>query len=163
MIIRDATRKDASDMTELLNRIIMLGGSTAHQRPFDADRMYRHYIASPESISCQVADQSGVVIGFQSLTWPSPADGVMKSGWAIIATFVSNQATGKGVGKHLFAATKEAAGATDVATIDATIRADNDSGLRYYSRLGFIDYDRLKDIPLRDGTVVDRIRKRFDL
>jgi hypothetical protein len=47
---------------------------------------------------------------------------------------------------------------------DATIRADKyNSGLRYYKGLGFVDYDRLMDIPPRDGTRVDRIRKRLIL
>ncbi len=47
--------------------------------------------------------------------------------------------------------------------IDATIRADNASGLAYYKAMGFTDWDVLRDVPLSDGRVVDRIRKRFDL
>jgi ribosomal protein S18 acetylase RimI-like enzyme len=47
--------------------------------------------------------------------------------------------------------------------IDATIRADNTGGLAFYSRQGFVDYDRLVGVPLEDGTPVDRLRKRFDI
>ena len=65
--------------------------------------------------------------------------------------------------QKLFSATRFAAKAAEVKTIDATIRADNVGGLKYYSGLGFTDYDVLKQIPLNDGTPVDRIRKRFDL
>jgi len=68
-----------------------------------------------------------------------------------------------GIGQKLFSATRFAAKAAEVKTIDATIRADNVGGLKYYSGLGFTDYDVLKQIPLNDGTPVDRIRKRFDL
>lgn len=163
MIVRDAVSTDAADMTALLNDIIALGGTTAHQRPFDPIRMRDHYIAPDNLVSCKVADQNGAVIGFQWLSWANSADDPMPEGWAIIASFVSPTAAGKGVGQHLFDATKAAASSAGVKVIDATIRADNVPGLRYYSGLGFADYDRLRDLPLSDGTRVDRIRKRFDL
>ncbi|WP_342077411.1 GNAT family N-acetyltransferase [Yoonia sp. SS1-5] len=163
MIIRPATATDLADLTHVINEIIALGGSTAHQRPFDQKRMQDHYVAPPSGISCQVAEDNGRVIGFQSLLWPRNDSDPLPAGWATIASFVASQAAGKGVGQKLFAATRQAAAAAGVTTIDATIRADNVAGLRYYTGLGFADYDRLVAIPLRDGTVVDRIRKRFDL
>lgn len=163
MIIRPAKAEDAARMTIVLNDIIARGGTTAHQTPFDAERMEHHYIASPDLISCQVAEIDGTVKGFQYLGWPSAAEDGMPEGWSIIASFVAADAAGKGIGQHLFAATKDAATLAGVAVIDATIRADNVPGLRYYGGLGFVDYDRLIDVPLRDGTLVDRVRKRFDL
>ncbi len=163
MIIRDATAADAAQMTAILNEIIALGGTTAHQRPFDEDRMLHHYIAPPDPLSCQVAEDDGTVLGFQYLGWATDPDDPMPEGWAIIASFVASSAAGKGVGQHLFAATKAVAIKAGVKTIDATIRADNVPGLRYYGGLGFTDYDRLIGVPLRDGTVVDRVRKRYDL
>ncbi|WP_106746592.1 GNAT family N-acetyltransferase [Yoonia maritima] len=163
MIIRAAIHADAADMTALLNKIIALGGSTAHQTPFDVAQMQSHYIAPSALISCQIAHDAGAVIGFQWLGWAEEPDDPMPEGWGVIASFVSPDASGKGVGQHLFHATKAAALEAGTQVIDATIRADNVVGLRYYSGLGFQDYDRLRNIPLRDGTPVDRIRKRFDL
>ena len=163
MIIRTASPSDASDMTTLLNAIIAIGGSTAHQTPFDNAVMLTHYIAPPALVCCHVAQDAGKVIGFQWLGWPHDPKDPMPKGWAIIASFVAPEAAGKGVGQSLFAATKKAAKLAGATTIDATIRADNVAGLRYYGGLGFQTYDRLIDIPLRDGTKVDRVRKRFDL
>jgi L-amino acid N-acyltransferase YncA len=163
MIIRSATMHDASDMVAVLNPIITAGGTTAHQRPFDAERMQSHYIAPKRKISCMVAEDAGRVIGFQSLNWPQEDDDSFLDGWAIIASFVAPDAAGKGVGPQLFAATKIAARASGIQVIDATIRADNVPGLRYYSGLGFVDYDLLENVPLGDGSVVDRVRKRYDL
>jgi len=161
MIVRSAEAKDAAGMTAVLNGIIAIGGTTAHQTPYDLARMQSHYIAPSRLITCQVAVEGDEVLGFQFLGWPDEPD--MPEGWAIIASFVDGSAAGKGVGQHLFAATKTAALSAGVVTIDATIRADNVPGLRYYSGLGFADYNRLIDVPLRDGTAVDRVRKRFDL
>lgn len=163
MIIRQATPDDAADMVAVLNPIIAAGGTTAHQRPFDEARMVSHYITPEYLVCCHVAEIDGQVLGFQSLEWPNPSQGDVPKGWAFIASFVANGAAGKGVGQHLFAKTKEAAAAAGVQTIDAKIRADNVPGLKYYSGLGFKDHDRVVDVPLRDGTLVDRIRKRYDL
>lgn len=163
MIIRPAVVGDAADLTLVLNAIIAAGGTTAHQSLFNEDSMLHHYIAPNALISCQVAEIDGKVLGFQWVGWPDADNDVMPEGWAIIASFVAIEAAGRGIGQHLFKATKAAAKQAGVTVIDATIRADNIPGLRYYSGLGFVDYDRLMDIPLRDGTRVDRIRKRFDI
>ncbi len=163
MIIRQAVHGDAQDMTKLLNEIIAVGGTTAHQTPFDESGMISQYIDPPALISCQVAEIDGTVQGFQWLGWPRIEGDDFPKGWAIIASFVDVNATGKGIGRHLFAATVQTAQRAEVKTIDATIRADNRSGLQYYGGLGFVDYDRLKDVPLPDGTMVDRVRKRFEI
>lgn len=163
MIIRSATLDDAPDMTALLNEIIAIGGTTAHQTPFDEDSMLRHYIAPDDLISCHVAELENEVVGFQWLGWPDPDFDSLPKGWAVIASFVASEAAGRGVGKRLFAATVTTAMQAGVKTIDATIRADNLSGLRYYSSVGFADYHRLTNVALSDGTVVDKARKRFEI
>lgn len=160
---RPASPDDAEALARVVNTIIAAGGTTAHQTPFGPARMARHYIAPPQLISCTVAEVDGAVQGFQSLVWPDEEGSDFPQGWAIIASFVDKSAAGRGVGTLLFEATKEAASAAGVTTIDATIRADNDIGLAYYTRLGFSDYDILPAVPLRDGALVDRIRKRLDL
>ncbi len=150
-------------MAELLNEVIVAGGTTAHQRTFDAARMRHHYIAPNGLIACTVAEQDRAIVGFQCLIWPDAEGDPFPDGWAIIATFAALDRKGQGIGTALFRATRKAAAEAGVCTIDATIRADNAGGLRYYEKIGFRDYDRLCALPLRDGTKVDRIRKRFDL
>ena len=163
LTMRPAEAGDASEMAALLNAVIAAGGTTAHGRPFTPDRMLHHYIQPDELVSCTVAERGGEIVGFQSLAWPRQEGYAFPDGWAIIATFAKIGQTGRGIGKALFDVTKSAAGRAGIRTIDATIRADNVGGLRYYSRIGFTDYDRLIDVPMNDGTKVDRIRKRFDL
>lgn len=153
-------------MCAILNAIIAKGGTTAHQRPFDEARMLAHYIRPPRLISCTVAEDAGRLLGFQHLEWCDPdwpGPGKLPADWAVIASFVADGEQGRGIGKALWSVTRIAAETAGVRTIDATIRADNTAGLRYYSGIGFADYDRLVALPLRDGTRVDRQRKRFDL
>ncbi len=156
--VRPAVLGDALQMTKLLNAIIAAGGTTAHQTPLVVDEMHSQYIARPEGISCHVAISNGRLSGFQYLGHDTD-----RKGWGIIATFVGLDRSKMGVGQKLFSATRFAAKAADIKSIDATIRADNVGGLKYYSGLGFQDYDILHQIPLADGTPVNRIRKRFDL
>lgn len=157
--IRPAVPGDAPQMVTLLNAIIAVGGTTAHQTPMTRDTMLAHYIAPTEVICCHIAITNGRLSGFQYLGWSDDHP----EGWAIIASFVALDRAKMGIGQLLFAATRAAAVAAGVRTIDATIRADNTGGLKYYGGLGFTDYDVLSQVPLRDGTPVDRIRKRLDL
>lgn len=160
---RPAEPADAPQMTILLNEIITIGGTTAHQRPFDDARMLRHYITPDHHISTIVAELDGAIAGFQMLVWPNPDEGPMPDDWGFIGSFVKVGITGQGIGRALFTATCAAARAAGCRYIDATIRADNVSGLQFYGAMGFVDYDIMRDVPLRDGRLVDRIRKRFDL
>ena len=166
MKVRQANTSDATQMCAVINPIITAGGTTAHEHGFDAARMISHYIAPEFALSCVVAEHGGKVLGFQSLEWCDPdwqGDGALPADWAVIATFVGNDGRGLGVGAAMFADTMRLARAAKVTVIDATIRADNAVGLRYYSKIGFVDYAMLPDVPLSDGSKIDRVRKRFDL
>ena len=162
MIVRPASIDDAPQMRVLLNEIIKAGGTTAHQTLFDNDRMIAHYVACPTGICCHVAESHGQVLGFQQLDGPDPDHGG-EAGWGHIASFVQTFAAGSGIGQKLFAETLKQANRAGVRYINATIRADNTFGLRYYHGLGFETFDRQIGKPLTDGTPVDRVVTRYDL
>ncbi len=160
--VRPATRTDAPAMADLINAIITPGGTTAYEDPFDPAALDAEFISLPQLVSCFVAEEDGVIAGFQSLT-RAFADDPLPDNWASIATFTRIGLTQRGAGSALFAQTLRAAREAGITTIDATIRADNTGGLAFYSRLGFGDYAALRAVPLKNGTPVDRIRKRFDI
>lgn len=163
LVVRPARRSDAAAMAELINAIIAIGGTTAYEDAFDAASMDAAYISLPQLVSCFVAEDDGDIVGFQGLMRSFDPDDPLPDGWATIGTFARVGLTQRGVGGAMFAATLEAARTAGIAVIDATIRADNTGGLAFYSRQGFVDYGRLAAMPLRDGTPVDRIRKRYDI
>ena len=161
--VRPARQADAAAMADLINAIIAIGGTTAYEDAFDAVSMDAAYISLPELVSCFVAEADGGIVGFQGLMRSFDPDDPLPDGWATIGTFARVGLTQRGVGGALFVATLQAARAAGISVIDATIRADNTGGLAFYSRQGFVDYDRLKAVPLKNGTPVDRIRKRLDV
>jgi L-amino acid N-acyltransferase YncA len=155
--IRLANPDDAEGMAAVLNPIIAAGGTTAHETPVTSDDMVE-IIAS--AICCHVAlDDAGEIAGMQWLDRLErlPAD------CGDIATFARLEPKRPGVGRALFSATCAAARAQGLTQLNAVIRADNVPGLGYYAKMGFRDHDVRPAVPLRDGTPVDRIVKRFAL
>ncbi|MEM6618138.1 MAG: GNAT family N-acetyltransferase [Pseudomonadota bacterium] len=159
MIVREARPGDAQAFADILNPLIDEGTSTAiegHQRAEDWAWLAR---GDSQRTVCFVAtDDEGRVLGFQYL---EPARDTAQA--ASIASFARPDGGRRGVGAALFARTRGAAGHLGYAKIVAVIRADNVSGLAYYSKMGFHDTEVFRDVPMADGRPVDRIKKVFDL
>ena len=158
-ITRPMTRDDVPAARAIMNDIIVAGGTTAYEQPFD-DAGFAQEHLTEAMIACHVvADAQSGVAGFQWLgAYPD-----LPPGCAVISSFTRRDPPAKGAGRALFRATEAAARAHGVAWIKAQIRADNVPGLGYYSALGFVDYDVVPGVPLDDGTPVDRICKRLTL
>lgn len=157
--IRDATPADASDLCDLLNRIVRAGGTTARLQEMTVAAFEDWYISGAHVICCQVAVAGEDRLGFQSLSIRPD----MPKGWSGVGTFARQDNPVRGVGTALFAATRMRATSLGYTVINATIRADNVPGLAYYAKMGFRDYKVDRGVPLTDGRLVDKISKRFDL
>ena len=155
MIIRQARPLDAGAMADLLNEIIAIGGTTAHQTPVTAGDVRQFHIDGPDVLAGVVAEEGGQVVGWQSVeVW---------AGEAHIGTFVQPALQARGVGLAMFGLTRDLVAKAGVRSIIAFIRADNASGLAFYARAGFVDYGHDPCFALNDGRVVGRVHRRFDL
>ena len=159
LTVRPAEPGDAAEMAALLNEIIAIGGTTAYEDPFEPADLYASLVAAETILCCHVALSEGRVVGFQALE-TEEGSGVVTG---YIATFARQTGGVPGVGRALFPITVAAAREAGLTEIIATIRADNKPGLGYYSRIGFVDHEVHKGVPLKDGTPVDRISKRYAL
>lgn len=155
MIIRSAKPDDATDMAAILNQIIAIGGTTAHQSPKTPETIRHDYIDGPDTITCVVAEQAGSIIGWQSIGW--------HHGDAHIGSFVDPHIQAKGIGAQLFDETLRLSRAAGLTGIFATIRADNVPGLAYYARLGFTDIASEPGYALNTGEVVGRVHRKLTL
>jgi L-amino acid N-acyltransferase YncA len=155
VLIRAATAADAPGMAAVLNAIIAIGGTTAHQEPKSAATVSTDYIDGPDVLASCVAEMDGNVIGWQSV-------GIYQ-GNPDIGTFVQPGVQAKGIGAQLFAMTLAQLRAAGITYIIAAIRADNVPGLAYYARAGFRDIAHDPDFALNDGRKVGRVTRRFDL
>lgn len=157
--IRPVQPGDAAELAILLNAIIARGGTTAFETPFTPEKLDLSYLTGPTVHCCFVAEATSQLLGFQTLgTQP-----FLPTHVGDIATFTRLGGTQSGVGSALFAATTARARALGLTAINATIRGDNVGGLTFYSRIGFIDHEVVPAVPLKDGTPVDRVRKRYSL
>ncbi len=148
------------EMAELLNEIILAGGTTALSTHVTAAELAARMAQSPERSAWHVAEaEIGTVLGFQ---WIAPAD-YLPAQAAEIATFARIGHTGLGIGSKLFSATEKAARRLGYVWINADIRADNPGGLAYHQSRGFEDYGRKTGVRMANGQLVDKVLKRFDL
>ena len=160
IVVRRAGEMDARGMAALLNAIIRQGGTTAFTENVTRDTLLSWFAKAPEHSVWHVAeDENGSLLGFQSI---EPKTGLPREA-CDIATFVEVGRTGLGIGSRLFETTANAARNMGYRWINATIRADNQSGLTYYQSRGFEDYARQSNIALGNGLIVDRVSKRYDL
>lgn len=156
--VRKAGRIDAREMAEILNEIILAGGTTALAAPVTLDDITSWMIR--ERSAWHVGEtERGRVLGFQ---WIEPAEDLSPEA-AEIATFARKGHTGLEIGSALFRATEATARDLGYKWIRANIRADNMGGLAYYQSRGFEDYGRIEGYRMRNGVVVDKCLKRFDL
>ncbi len=155
--VRPAILDDAHALSNLLNGIIAVGGSTAIETPLSSAELRDIFLQGNDYLNCFVAvDEDGNAAGFQYLGRKKK----LETSWADIATFARLNSKIRGVGSALFKATHAWAKSNNFIAINATIRADNVGGLAYYEKMGFRDYAVTKDVALLDGTLVDRISKR---
>ena len=158
--VRPTTPDDAAALSRILNQIIAIGGTTALETPLGEAEFRVEFLDGPDVLSSLVAESAaGEALGFQVLQ----RSRALPDGWGDIATFTRREPRTPGVGTALFERTKATGRTLGLVAINATIRADNYSGLPFYEKMGFQTYDTAKAVPLKDGTPVDRIRKRYSL
>lgn len=157
--IRRAGAMDAARIADLLNEVIAAGGTTALTRAVSGDQIAGWIACDPRAIWHLAEDEGGQLVGFQ---WVEPYTEIGPE-VAQIATFARIGRTGLGIGSRLFEQTRALARLAGYVWINAEIRADNSGGLAYYQSRGFEDWGRRSGVLLEDGTIVDKVLKRFDL
>ena len=159
--VRIAGSNDIIEMSNVLNDIIIEGGSTLHNRIFTAMEFEKYFFKNQFAICSHVAVQGDAIIGFQFLEWSDPNwSGIDKlpSNWGLIATYISKTARRRGAGKKLFGATKSYASKIKMYSIIATISALNKGAITFYDSLGFYEYAQYENQAGQNC-----ILKRFDL
>ncbi len=161
LIVRPVQPDDVPELAELLNAVISRGGTTALEETFTHERLAETYLDGPKVLACLVAvdTETGRLEGFETLL----CDPTLPDDIGDIGTFTRVDGIQRGVGSALFAAMVERAKALGLSAINATIRADNVGGLTFYGKQGFADHSVTAAVPLKDGTPVDRVHKRFVL
>ena len=153
--VRDMIREDVPACVRIINYTITLGGSTAHEDILDEPGFADHYFDEPEVANVVLKD--GKIVGFQAAFEVEP-------GVYSIGSFTDQECPVKGAGAAIFAKTQDDCRARGGTSIIAKITADNTGGLTYYSKMGFApDAVWPANHTRTDGTVVDRIVKRFIL
>ena len=159
--VRKAEYGDIKEMSNILNEIINEGSLTLQNSITTPTDFKRNYFTNSFSLCNHVATQGSKIIGFQFLEWSDPNwSGIDKlpSDWGLIATYVSKNMRGLGVGKQLFEATRLASNDKGMCSISATMNSKNKGAIGYYESLGFCRY-----FTFENEYKQTCISKRFDL
>jgi L-amino acid N-acyltransferase YncA len=151
---RPTIESDLPALVDLFNHTVRQGGTTAHEEEWDLATFKANYFDDPAIVHTVLHNDQP--IGFQAV-FARPENSLS------IGSFTDQRTPVRGAGSVMFDATKQAATTQGFAYIDAAIRADNVPGLAYYTKMGFVDHKIEKDVPLIDGTPMDRVTKRLAL
>lgn len=153
--VRDMGRRDIAACVAIINHIIAEGGSTAHEEPFNDESFATDYLERPEIANVVIGDDR--IVGFQIAF-------NVKPDVFSIASFTDRINPARGAGAALFAKTQSDCRARGGTSIIAKITGDNTGGLAFYSKMGFQPDEIMHaEFTRADGTVVDRVIKRFKL
>ncbi len=131
---RIAGAGDAPSLAGLVNSIIDEGDKTAITSHFDADTFREWFITGVHCRSCVLVEKCGVgPVGFQA----TERFLELPEGWADVATFLTSDVRGLGLGKALFARTLRLAPVSCVRVLRAVIRSGNTEAIAFYGSCGF--------------------------
>lgn len=151
--VREMTHADVPACVDIINHIIGLGGSTAHEDQFTDKPFADHYLDEPDVTN--VVIQDGRIVGFQAAF-------EVESGVYSIGSFTDQRNPARGAGAAVFEKTKADCRKLGGRSIIAKITSDNTGGLAFYTKMGFQPDAIWPDDHTRpNGTKVDRIVKRF--
>jgi hypothetical protein len=157
--IRNAVQSDGIPLLNILNTIIEAGGTTAFETPLSIEEFNDHFLTGDDVLVCFVAEEvvSNHVVGFQGLSRNQD----LPESWSDIWTFTKRVPNFHGAGTALFGKTAIFASDLKLTANNATIRTDNQGGIAYYEKMGFETYKVVRGVPLKDGTPIDRVSKRY--
>lgn len=155
--VRKATPADAAGIVAVFNPIIADGRFTAFDRPFTVEEERAFIAGLPARAFIHLAeDETGRIVGFQSVTPLDPAMGAFDH-VATIGTYVAMDVQRQGIGAALFAASFAAARALGYEKIFTFVRADNAAGLAAYSKQGFTEIGRARRQVKINGVYIDEV------
>jgi RimJ/RimL family protein N-acetyltransferase len=161
MHVRRASAEDAAGIARILDTVTAERVYSAIDRAWPADQQ-RAYIASlsPREAFHVAVAPSGEIVGYQSLDLYSPILPTMAH-VGTLGTFLLPDWRGRGVGRALFAATRQFAEGAGYRKLVIQVRASNQPAQRFYGQLGFTECGRLRAQVLVDGQMDDEVVMEF--
>jgi RimJ/RimL family protein N-acetyltransferase len=161
MLVRRASAEDAEGIARILDAVTAERIHSAIDRAWPADQQ-RAYLASlsPREAFHVAVAPSGELVGYQSLDLFSSILPTMAHVGSV-GTFLLPGWRRRGVGRVLFAATRQFAQDAGYQKLVSQVRASNEAAQRFYAGLGFKECGRLRAQVLVDGRLDDEVVMEF--
>jgi RimJ/RimL family protein N-acetyltransferase len=155
--IRRASPHDAEGIASVLDAVARERVHSAIERPWTASeqRTYLESLSAREAFHV-VTTASGEIVGYQSLDlYAAILPSMAHVGQ--LGTFLLPDWRGRGVGRALFAATRQFAEAAGYRKFVIQVRASNHAAQRFYQQCGFRECGRLRAQVVIDGATDDEV------
>lgn len=160
--VRRATPDDAAAITAVLTAVVAERTYSAIDRPWSVDEQRRYLEALSGREAFHLAEADAAVVGYQSLDRYSSFLPSMAH-VAQVGTFVLPEWRGRGIGRALFAATRQFAAAAGYGKFVIYVRGSNAGAQAFYQRLGFAPCGRLRRQTVIDGREDDEVLMEYFL
>jgi RimJ/RimL family protein N-acetyltransferase len=155
--VRRASPEDAAGIARVLERVVSERVHSAIARAWTAEEQHRYLESlSPREAFHVAIDATGGVVGYQSVDRYSSILSSMAH-VAQLGTFLLPEWRGRGIGQHLFDATRRFAVSAGYRKLVIQVRGSNLAAQAFYARLGFVACGRLRDQVVIDGTTDDEV------
>jgi L-amino acid N-acyltransferase YncA len=151
--IRDARRDDLPVITAIYNEAIEKTVATFDTKPKTQEEQQEWFMAHGTRNPIVVAEESGVVIGWASLTrW---SDRCAYADTAEISLYVKEQHQGKGIGRMLGKELLDRGKRAGLHTVIARISEGNEASVHLHQAMGFRHIGVMKEVGRKFGRLLD--------
>lgn len=157
MEIRRASSTDAPGIVAVLETVVLERVYSAIDTVWSVGQEARYLESlSPREIFHVAVEESGQIVGFQSLDlWSTLLPSM--SHVAQVGTFILREWRGRGVGRLLWEATTSFAREANYRKLAIQVRASNLGAQAFYRKLGFNECGRLTRQVIVDGVEDDEV------
>ncbi len=151
--VRPALSGDLPRMLAIYNREVLVSTATYDTIPRTDEEQEKWFAHHDGAHPVLVAEQSGVVTGWASLSpW---SDRPAYDATVEVSVYVAEEHRGRGIGRQLLAALVQAARRLGHHALLARISADNEVSIRLHESLGFVPVGLMREVGRKFGRILD--------
>ena len=138
-MIRSALKSDMPQLWELMKAFAEFDGS-ADNLTVSAEDLEQAFFAKDPKIFCLVVERNEKIVGFLNYFLTISSFSMNPCLW-VEDIFISQDYRSKGIGAMLFEEIRKIADARSCHKVEWLVRANNESGIQFYKKLGAKVYD----------------------
>ncbi len=153
--LRAFERRDVASALAIFNHYVAAGTAAYPESPLSPEALGKLGASEPRYPVVAGLDAAGAVVGFAMLRPWHALPTFLRT--AEVSYFIAPEHVGQGLGSIMLAGLCDHARTMGVATLLASISAENVASLEFHARRGFVECGRFRQVGLKHGRTFDVI------